>query len=161
MRVDISGWPQIGQRYVAARSDEARDAAQGDERAEDGGLDDRIGHVGIRVSLSEAGKAQASDEAKKNQDIDESSLPDSIKQILKMIRKLKEDLREKMAELQSVATDQGLDDETRMQRMEGLQSEVASLNGAISQATASLMKAMREAGLSGEQMLEAAQLLMK
>ncbi|PZE14261.1 hypothetical protein DMX10_06935 [Pseudomonas sp. 57B-090624] len=115
----------------------------------------------MRVSLSEAGKAQASDEAKKNQDIDESSLPDSIKQILKMIRKLKEDLREKMAELQSVATDQGLDDETRMQRMEGLQSEVASLNGAISQATASLMKAMREAGLSGEQMLEAAQLLMK
>ncbi|BBP84087.1 MULTISPECIES: hypothetical protein [unclassified Pseudomonas] len=161
MRVDISGWPQIGQRYAAARSSEARDAGQGDERVEDGGLDERIGHVGIRVSLSEAGKAQASEEAKKNQDIDESSLPDSIKQILKMIRKLKEDLREKMAELQSVATDQGLDDETRMQRMEGLQSEVASLNGAISQATASLMKAMREAGLSGDQMLEAAQLLMK
>ncbi|UXY50887.1 hypothetical protein [Pseudomonas tohonis] len=161
MRVDISGWPQIGQRYAAARSNEARDASQGDERAEDGGLDDRIGHVGIRVSLSEAGKAQASEEAKKNQDIDESSLPDNIKQILKMIRKLKEELREKMAELQAVATDQGLDDETRMQSMEGLQSEIASLNGAISQANASLMKAMRDAGLSGEQMLEAAQLLMK
>ena len=45
--------------------------------------------------------------------------------------------------------------------MEGLQSEISSLNGAISQATDSLMKAMRDAGLSGEQMLEAAQLLMK
>ncbi|MBB4818981.1 Sec-independent protein translocase protein TatA [Pseudomonas alcaligenes] len=159
MRVDVSGWPQIGQRFAAARADEAKGAGQGEESA-DGGLDDRIGHVGIRVSLSEAGKARA-DEAKKNEDIDDSSLPNTVKQILKMIRKLKEDLREKMAELQSISADQSLDEEARLRSMEGLQSEISSLNGAITQATASLMKAMRDAGLSGEQMVEAAQLLMK
>ncbi|MCU9950274.1 hypothetical protein [Pseudomonas sp. PDM13] len=159
MRVDVSSWPQIGQRFAAARADEAKGAGQGEESA-DGGLDDRIGHVGIRVSLSEAGKARA-DEAKKNEDIDDSSLPNTVKQILKMIRKLKEDLREKMAELQSISADQSLDEEARLRSMEGLQSEISSLNGAITQATASLMKAMRDAGLSGEQMVEAAQLLMK
>lgn len=112
---------------------------------------------GLRVSLSELGRTQAS---AKNDDIDESNLPDTIKEILKMIRALKQQIAEKQAQLEALMTDQSLSPEARRVRVEALQSELGSLQGALSSASANLIKVMREAGLSPEQMQTAAKLAM-
>ena len=52
-----------------------------------------------------------------------------------------------------------LDEEARLQRLEALRGELASLQGALSSANLNLAKAIREAGLSDEQSLEVGKLL--
>ncbi|WP_271408328.1 hypothetical protein [Pseudomonas sp. Q1-7] len=111
---------------------------------------------GLRVSLSDLGKPG---QPPKNDDIDESSLPDAIKEVLKMIREIKAQIAERKAELEAIAADRSLDEETRMQRMEAVQSQLASLQGALSSANANLAKLVREAGLSQEQAAELSALL--
>lgn len=113
----------------------------------------------IRVSLSELGQARSASD-KKNRDIDEADLPEQIKDILKMIRELKAQIAQKKAELEALMADQNLDADTRRMKAEAIQSELASLNGALVSANANLIKAMREQGLSSEQMQTAASLAM-
>ena len=113
---------------------------------------------GLRVSLSELGRSLSA--KKKNQDIDESGLPDSIKQLLKMIRELKAQIAAKEAELKALMADQNLDPEARQVQLEALQSELAMLNGAWASANANLIKQLQEQGLSDEQMLTATTLAM-
>ncbi|MBB1519705.1 hypothetical protein [Aquipseudomonas guryensis] len=108
---------------------------------------------GLRVSLSELGQVRSS---AKNEDIDESNLPDSLKELLRLIRALKQQIAEKKAELEALMAEPGLNPEARQLRVEALRSELASLQGALSSASANLLKAMREAGLSDEQMQAAA-----
>lgn len=112
----------------------------------------------IKVSLSVAGLAR-SNESEKNSDIDESDLSATIKQLLKLIRELKAQLAEKMAELQALMAQQGLDAETRQMRAQALQTEVGSLSGALSSANAQLVKVIREEGLSAEQSASIASLM--
>lgn len=114
----------------------------------------------LRVSLSELGKARSA-AAQKNRDIDESSLPDVLKDLLKMIRELKAQIEAKKAELKEVMSDQSLDPETKRMKIEALQGELASLQGALSSANATLIKTMREQDLSDQQMQEVASLVMK
>lgn len=114
--------------------------------------------AGLRVSLSELGRTQA---AAKNDDIDESNLPDAIKEILKTIRALKQQIAEKKAELEALMADPGLDADTRRLRAEALQMELSSLQSALSAASANLLKVMRESALSSEQMQTAASLAMR
>lgn len=114
----------------------------------------------LRVSLSELGKARSA-AAEKNRDIDESSLPDVLKDILKMIRELKAQIEAKKAELKEVMQDQSLDPEAKRIKIEVLQGELASLQGALSSANATLIKTMREQNLSDQQMQEVATLIMK
>ncbi|WP_348532259.1 hypothetical protein [Pseudomonas sp. BN411] len=111
---------------------------------------------GIRVSLSDLGKPSKS---QKNDDIEKSSLPDGIKELLKMIRELKAQIAERRAELEAIASDQNLDDETRTQRMEALRSQLTSLQSALSSANLNLAKLVRESDLSDEQAVELGQLL--
>ena len=111
---------------------------------------------GIRVSLSDLGKPSKS---QKNDDIEKSSLPDGIKELLKMIRELKAQIAERRAELEAIASDQSLDDETRTQRMEALRSQLTSLQSALSSANLNLAKLVRESDLSDEQAVELGQLL--
>ncbi|MNQ60218.1 hypothetical protein D3C85_744900 [compost metagenome] len=111
---------------------------------------------GIRVSLSELGKARA---AQKNDDIDQSSLPDGIKELLKLIRAIKAQIAERQAELEAIAADRGLDEETRLQRLEAVRSELASLHSALTRANLNLAQAIREARLSDDQALEVNKLL--
>lgn len=115
---------------------------------------------GLRVSLSELGRSLFAKTEKKNQDIDESGLPDSIKQLLKMIRELKAQIAAKEAELKALMADQNLDPEARQAQLEALQSELAMLNGAWASANANLIKQLQEQGLSDEQMLTATTLAM-
>lgn len=122
--------------------------------------DDQALRDSLRVSLSELGKARSA-AAQKNQDIDDSSLPDLIKDLLKRIRALKEQIEAKKEELQAVMSDQSLDPEAKRLKIETLQGELASLQGALSNANATLLKALREQGLTDQQMQEVASLLMK
>lgn len=114
----------------------------------------------LRVSLSELGKARSA-AAEKNRDIDESSLPDVVKDLLKRIRELKAQIEAKKAELKEVMQDQSLDPEAKRMKIEMLQGELASLQGALSSANATLIKVMREQDLSDQQMQEVASLVMK
>lgn len=113
----------------------------------------------IKVTLSEQSQ-KIREAAEKNKDIDESSLPDNVKQALKMIRELRQQLAEKQAELQALMADQGLSEEERMQQAQGLQSEIASLNGAISTANGALLQAIKGASLSPDQLQEMSGLMM-
>ncbi|WP_457787174.1 hypothetical protein [Pseudomonas sp. PL-6] len=117
------------------------------------------GREGLRISLSELGRSLSA-KAGKNQDIDDSGLPDSIKQLLKMIRELKAQIAEKQAQIEALMSDQSLDAEAKRQQLEGLQTELASLNSALASANANLIKLMRDNGLSDEQMMTAASLAM-
>lgn len=112
---------------------------------------------GLRVSLSALGKVHSA-AAQKNRDIDESSLADTIKQVLRMIRALKAQIVQKKVELTALMADQGLDADTRRMRIEALQGELASLPGALSSASAMLLKTVREQGLSAPKMQEVATL---
>lgn len=116
---------------------------------------------GLRVSLSELGRSLSAKSAEeKNQDIDESGLPDSIKQLLKMIRELKAQIAAKEVELKTLIADQNLSPEARQVQLEALQSELAMLNSAWASANANLIKQLQEQGLSDEQMLTATTLTM-
>lgn len=162
MRIDISGWPFSSQHATTLRSakaEGAQDPAQTEE-AKAAGSSTASEQPGVKVSLSKEGVAR-SEEASKDDDIDESGLPDSIKQILKMIRRLREQVEEKKKELQEVATDSSLDEETRKLRQQQLRGELASLNSALTTALVNLRKAMKESKLSDEQSVKAMSLAMK
>lgn len=111
----------------------------------------------LRVSLSELGKARSA-AAQKNRDIDESSLPDVVKDLLKRIRDLKAQVEAKKVELQEVMGDQSLDSEAKRIKTEALQGELASLQGALSSTNATLIEILREQDLSDQQMQEVASL---
>jgi hypothetical protein len=142
----------LTQRFNATLERQSAAAAGGEEVRE---VDQQALRDSLRVSLSELGQARSA-AAQKNRDIDESSLPDTVKQILKMIRELKAQI-----EAKKVMRDQSLDPDSRRLKVEALQSELAMLQGALSSAQATLVKIMREQGLSGEQMQEVSTLLMK
>ena len=114
---------------------------------------------GLRVSLSELGKSMSA-KPDKNEDIDKSELPQAIKDLLKMIRELRAQIAEKQAQIDAIMSDQSLDAEAKRQQIEGLQTELASLNSALTTVNANLIKLMRENGLSSEQMQAATALAM-
>lgn len=112
---------------------------------------------GLRVSLSNLGKSMSAS-AEKNKDIDDSDLPRAIKDLLKMIRELRAQIAEKQAQIEALMSDQSLDPEAKRQQLEGLQSELASLNGALTSANANLIKLIRESNLTEQQMQTVASL---
>ena len=66
---------------------------------------------GVTVTISAAAFKAAGVEQRSNADIDDSGLEDSVKQVLKMIRQLKQQIAEKQAELAAVAADNTLSPE--------------------------------------------------
>jgi Sec-independent protein translocase protein TatA len=113
---------------------------------------------GLRVTLSELGKVRAA--AAKNNDIDEADLPDNIEEILKMIRELRQQIAEKQAELQALMAESDMDPEAKQMRLEMLRGELASLQGALSTAQASLVEALKDKRLSNDQRMQATSLAM-
>ncbi|MBD9425691.1 hypothetical protein IB232_10205 [Pseudomonas sp. PDM15] len=148
LRVDMNGVVErlaLGVQRQAARAD-------GEVASEEEVRD------GLRVTLSELGKVRAA--AAKNNDIDEADLPDNIKEILKMIRELRQQIAEKQAELQALMADSGMDAEAKQMRLEMLRGELASLQGALSTAQASLVEALKDKRLSNDQRMQATSLAM-
>jgi hypothetical protein len=139
---------------------ESSKTATQDESATPTGLQTPVAAEGIRVSLSGAGIKKAA-EFGANRDIEESGLPENIQQILKMIRKLKQQIAEKMAQIQAVMADRRLTPEQARAKAGTLQSAIATLTSGLITANGALSKAMKVAGLSPEQLLKAASLMMK
>ncbi|WP_215396749.1 hypothetical protein [Rheinheimera oceanensis] len=113
---------------------------------------------GAYVSLSELGKTKAK-QAEKNKDIDDSNLPDIIKQILKTIRALKQQIADKQAEIDKAKQD-GLQSEQQQEKLKLLQTELSMLNSALGSAQQSLNKAMQQQELSDEQIQTALSLML-
>ncbi|WP_213936937.1 hypothetical protein [Pseudomonas sp. dw_612] len=116
---------------------------------------------GIKVSLSGAGIEKAAGAKGENSDIEESGLPENIQQILKMIRKLQQQIAEKLAEMQAVMKDKRLSPEEIKAKLGALQAFINNLNGGLIVANNALSKAMKQSGLTPEQILKAASLVMK
>jgi PIN domain nuclease of toxin-antitoxin system len=116
---------------------------------------------GVSVTISGVALQKAAQANKTvNSDIEESGLPDNIQQILKMIRLLQQQIAEKMAEMQAVMTDKSLTPEQAQARLANLQTALGGLNAGLMMANASLAKAMKESGLSAEDMMKAVSLVM-
>ncbi|MDD0843729.1 hypothetical protein [Pseudomonas sp. Gutcm_11s] len=147
LKIDVSAMTErlsLGVQRQVAR-------AEGEEPSEQEVRD------GLRVSLSELGRVRS---AAKNDDIDEADLPDNIKEILKLIRALRQQIAEKQAELQALMTEPGADPQLQQARAEALRSELASLQGALSTAQAGLVQALKDKRLSDDQRMQAASLAM-
>ncbi|WP_341668237.1 hypothetical protein [Alcaligenes sp. SDU_A2] len=118
------------------------------------------------VTLSSAGKglfltSKQADENYRDADIDNSSLPDGIKELLKRIRDLKAQIQKKMAELQRIQADMQLSEPRRKYALERAQSELSILNGALTKASAMLLKAMEDARLDSDARMQVSELLIK
>jgi len=116
-----------------------------------------ISPVGKALSLAGGGAAKSP----RNEDIDNSSLPDGIKDLLKRIRDLNEQIQKKIIELRRIQADQRLSEQERAQALERVQAELNSLNGALTKANAMLLKVMDDAQLDGDARMQVASLLMK
>jgi len=116
---------------------------------------------GIKVSLSGAGLTKAASSRGDNKDIEESGLPENIQQILKMIRRLQQQIAEKVALMQAVMADKRLTAEERKAKLGALQAAIGALNGGLITANMSLSKAMTQSNLTPEQVLKTASLAMK
>lgn len=150
MRVDV---PAVVERRAVTTNSTLATAAVTPVDVSESGAAPAAGapaEPGLKVTLSAEGLMRSKTESK-NSDIDESGLPDTVKQLLKMIRELKAQLAERMAELQALMAQSDMDDETRQARAQALQTEVGSISGALTTATAELARVMRDQKLSTEQ----------
>ncbi len=121
-----------------------------------------------KSSISDLGRALAemstktsASASRRHQDIDDSDLPDAVKNLLRMIRDLRERLAELARELQAVQTDEGMDPELRRARLLRIRAQMGTLNGALVAATQKLSSLMREMKLDKSQQMTAAQLALR
>lgn len=151
MQVATNVWG--GRSYVAAGAAPVAAAApvEGDEQSAAASAGKGEAAPGVNVSLSDVGLARSREAENKNADIDKSDLPDEVKQLLKMIRELKAQLAEKMAELQALMAQGDMEDDAQQAKVRAMQTEVGSISGALSTANAQLAQVMRDQKLTGEQ----------
>lgn len=114
--------------------------------------------VGIHVDLSPLG-LQKSKKAERDKDIDESELPDNVKQALKAIRDKQEELEEKQQELQRLMSNSSMPPEEKQEKVKTLQAEVSTLSRGVVDAKNNLVSSMQDQGLS-EQQIQTAMALM-
>lgn len=116
----------------------------------------------INITLSNTGRSLSANASQKskNSDIDDTDLPDAIKQTLKLIREIRAKLEKKLQELQTTLADQRLNPEQRKLRVMALQSEVDALTGSLTAASAMLVQLMNDLKLSDEQKMTASMLSM-
>ncbi|ABR88617.1 Uncharacterized conserved protein [Janthinobacterium sp. Marseille] len=117
-----------------------------------------------RVTLSSLGQAlaakrQAAMQPVRNQDIDSSNVPDNIKDLLKRIRELKEQIAEQQQKLNAIMANQRLSPEEKQKQLLQVQSTISALNGALTSALGQMNKLMREQDLTQDQQMAVASLL--
>lgn len=132
----------------SARADQPEEAAQTTPVASEG----------VRVHLSLKGLEVAARQ-QGDSDIDESGLPESIRQLLKMIRKLQKELAEANRQLQALMRDRSLDPVQMQKKTAALQARVSALSAALNTVNFGLIKAMSQANLSPDQVGKAMKLL--
>lgn len=115
---------------------------------------------GMTVNLSAPGLIKSAQQQDKT-DIDESGLPEPIKNLLKHIRELKKQLAEKQQERQETLADPSLSDEEKANRVQMLQGEISALNSALIVANHSLTELIKAVDMTDEQVSKALMLSMK
>lgn len=116
---------------------------------------------GIYVDISSLAHDKLNASQNKHQDIDDSDLPEHIKDLLKRIRETKERLTEKQQELIQINSAMNLSAEEKELLSHKVQREVAALASELTQLMGLLRKALLESNLSPDQQKNAALLLMK
>jgi vacuolar-type H+-ATPase subunit I/STV1 len=115
------------------------------------------------INISMDGRSKLEEEQKKQRadtsDIDNSSLDDTSKSILKKIRELEQKIQDKVQELQQVTADKSLSDKTREQRVQAIHSELASLQGTLTDLTQQLSQSLSDARATTQQREEASGLM--
>ncbi|MGB6240916.1 MAG: hypothetical protein WBF69_00365 [Castellaniella sp.] len=92
------------------------------------------------------------------QDIEDSDLPDGVKNLLRAIRDLRETLNRLMRELQQIQADKQMPAEAKRTRLLQLQAQISSVNGALIQTTQKLASMLRNMKLDQAQQMTAGQL---
>ncbi|WP_339531408.1 hypothetical protein [Pseudomonas mucidolens] len=143
---------------VPALLEPKKDTAR-DELAETTALPETKAVEGVTVTFSGASLKAAGAEKAANSDIEDSGLSDNVQKLLKMIRQLKQQIAEKMAEMAAVMADKRLSPEQAQAKVASLQSALGGLQAGLATAYASLTEAMKN--LSAEDALKAASLMAK
>lgn len=112
----------------------------------------------IHVDLSPLG-LQKSKKAERDKDIDESELPDNVKQALKAIRDKQEELEKKQQELQQLMSNSSMPLEEKQEKLKALQAEISSLTRGLLDSKNNLVSSMQDQGLT-EQQIQTAMALM-
>ncbi|WP_110971986.1 hypothetical protein [Pseudomonas huaxiensis] len=113
---------------------------------------------GVKVSLSLKG-LEVSGQRQDDADIDESGLPESVRQLLKMIRKLQRELAEAQRQLQSLMRDRSLDPVEMQKKTAALEARVSALSASLNTANFGLVRAMGQLALTPDQVGKAIKLL--
>ncbi|MDO7911301.1 hypothetical protein ACQKO6_12965 [Pseudomonas monteilii] len=155
--------PPSGLNPITSSAAQTATAAQEGETSSSSNTTGTSRTEAVKVSLSGLAleKSASAQKAASNRDIEESGLPDTTQNILKMIRELKQKIQEKQVELQAVLMDSHLDPQTRQMKAAGVQSELGALSAALTTASAALNKQIKDGVLSAEQGQQAAMLAMK
>ncbi|KTC21444.1 hypothetical protein AO391_08030 [Pseudomonas marginalis ICMP 9505] len=135
---------------------DAKPVAETEKQASSTALPPESPAVAVTISAN-AFKAAGSAKSA-NADIDDSGLADNVKQVLKMIRQLKQQIAEKQAQLAAVAANSSLSPEEARIRTSALQGEISMLQAGLMTAQTSLAKAMK--GMSAEDSMKVASLSM-
>lgn len=133
-------------------------ASVSDDNTSDPKKDSSKAPVGIHVDLSPLG-LQKSKKAERDKDIDESELPDTVKQSIKAIRDKQEELEKKQQELQQLMSNNSMPPEEKQEKVKALQSEVSSLSRGLVDSKNNLVSSMQDQGLT-EQQIQTAMALM-
>lgn len=127
-------------------------------QAEDARQSGAVPSEGIKVDLSLKGLEVASKQTG-DADIDESGLPESVRQLLKMIRKLQKELAEANRQLQALMRDRSLDPVEMQKKTAALEARVSALSASLNTVNFGLVRAMSQADLTPDQVGKAMKLL--
>jgi hypothetical protein len=150
-----------GNSGVASLPTTTRTAADDDSSADSSTLTTPTLVEGVKVSLSGAAIAKSSSTGGGNSDIEDSGLPENIQQLLKMIRKLQQQILEKKAQMAAVMADKRLSSEEKINKLAALRGAIAGLNSGLITANLALTKVMDQAGLTPDQNMKVGSLLVK
>ncbi|MDR0279114.1 MAG: hypothetical protein LBJ37_14640 [Paucimonas sp.] len=106
---------------------------------------------GLEISSKQQAEADA--------DIDKSGLPESVRQLLKMIRKLQKELAEANRQLQALMRDRSLDPVEMQKKTAALQARVSALSASLNTLNFGLVRAMNQANLSPDDVNKAMKFL--
>ncbi|WP_085577566.1 MULTISPECIES: hypothetical protein [unclassified Pseudomonas] len=115
----------------------------------------------VKVSLSGEALEKSAGFGGDNHDIEGSDLPENVQQLLKMIRKFRQQITEKNARINAVMADKTLSNEERTAKIAALKSAISALNTGLITANLSLAKVVDQSGLTSEQNMKTASLLTK
>lgn len=114
----------------------------------------------IRVDLSLKGlEISSKQQVEADADIDKSGLPESVRQLLKMIRKLQKELAEANRQLQALMRDRSLDPVEMQKKTAALQARVSALSASLNTLNFGLVRAMNQANLSPDDVNKAMKFL--